>query len=132
MIATSARVEVEAGEALARFFAWDEARQLAAFRVWGTPPPIGDFVLGPPLVHSPSRVTFLLWDSDDPPGSRFPYRAMLVRQDHRGWAIRTIQSQCASCFGAGVVDAESRLCDTCQAEGWGVASGRKRLVDIQD
>ena len=127
---TTTRTEAEAEDALRRFLTWDRERQEAAFTVWGTPPPLGEFVVGPALICGQGRVTFLLWDSVDPPESRFPYRAILVRRPEGTWAIRTIQSQCTACLGTGLVEADSELCDSCNAEGWGVASGRKRTVVV--
>ena len=122
-------IETEAAQALQRFLTWPEPARDAAFMVWGTPAPVGHFVVGPSLAHSRDRVTFLLWDSVDPPGARFPYRAMLTRAEGT-WAIRTIQSQCTACFGTGLVEADSECCGSCQAEGWGVSSGRKRPVVV--
>ena len=121
---------LEARDALSQFLAWEDDRRAAAFAIWGTPAPVGRFVIGPPLVHSRERVTFLLWDSADPPEARFPYRAMLLRRRDGQWAIRSIQSQCTACFGTGLVEADSQLCDSCQAEGWGVSNGRKRPVVV--
>jgi hypothetical protein len=130
MIATERETEAPARAALDRFLTWGPEAQAAAFAEWGTPPPVGHFLVGPALTAGSGRVFFLLWDSFDPPGSRFPYRALLQRRADGTWAIRTIQSQCASCFGTGLVDGESRLCDTCLAEGWGGVAGRETLVPV--
>jgi hypothetical protein len=109
---------------LVRSLADEEFLERKLAESW-TPGPAGAFVVGPGLVaKSPlaSRLTatFLLFDSADSPGFGLPYRADLVSFGGAGWQLESIESMCVSCFGTGVLEGESRLCDTCGAVGWGV------------
>lgn len=70
------------------------------------------------------QAVFTLRDSADPKDT-VPYRAVMVsdppghKTDRVRWLLISIESQCLSCFGAGVVEREQRPCDTCGAVGWG-------------
>ena len=98
-----------------------------------TASPLGDFVIGRGLLEAESEfgfqaARFLLRDSADSPGYGLPYRALLVRDldvvTGRGiqqlWGLRSLESQCPSCFGTGVLEFEERPCDTCGGVGWGL------------
>ena len=91
-----------------------------------TPNPVGNFVVGPGLlVEQPSspgfwriEASFVLWDSADSPGFRMPYRARVVEEAF--WRVESIESQCPSCLGTGILEYDERPCDTCGAVGWGL------------
>lgn len=110
-------------------------RLLQAMQRWGVAPPTGEFEIVDGVVNDRTdHATFLLEDSGDPVGSRWPYKAFLRRLDGKrrrrwvvhkttgqivrstysneafwvglthGWGVTSIVAQCASCFGSGVLE----------------------------
>lgn len=102
-----------------------------AFLAWCTPPPTGHFILGPGrLVPSwgdaDLGAAFVVWDSAEPEGSRWPYQAYLAHRTDAGWSVNWVLAQCASCFGVGLTeDSGTEICGTCGGSGWGVLGSRE-------
>lgn len=90
----------------------------SALRRWATAPPFGEFVVGSGLTAADTAV-FVVWESAESPRANWPYLARLMRAGG-GWSLVSLLSQCPSCFGSGLLDPDSRPCDTCLARGWGL------------
>lgn len=135
----------DARAALEATLAVDGTTLSLRLRTWRTPPPLGAFVIGDGILlprdemaEGAPRVfkaVFMLRDSADSLGYGMPYRAKLSqdRWNHPagGWLVEAIESQCLSCFGAGVVEREVHPCDTCGAVGWGLREVLTGTWDVE-
>ncbi len=122
----------------------DDPQLVVALQMWGTPPPIGNFLVGEGVIlsgendigtrrlvsrllpHAPEsdhsddrsahQALLNVWDSAN---YSMLFRA-LMSSSPDGWAIDWLVAQCASCFGTGIAD--QAKCGTCGGAGWGTLS----------
>ncbi len=68
-----------------------------------------------------AEATVLLNDSGDIAGDAYPYIARFIETPGRGWTLIALDALCPSCGGSGLIDRNSRICDTCAGTGWGTS-----------
>jgi hypothetical protein len=77
-----------------------------------------------------SEATVLLRDSADAGPEGYPFVARFIREPGRQWRLIALDPMCPSCFGSGLIDANTRLCDTCGGTGWG--TGKMEFLTGED
>ncbi len=100
-----------------------------AYAKWGTVE-LRDFEIASGLIVTPPpesdlAALFLIWDCEDPAGTRWPHQALVVHSADVGWSVNWILAQCTSCFGVGIVGSGpgvEEICGTCGGGGWGLLS----------
>ena len=68
-----------------------------------------------------AEATVLLHDSRDSAAHAYPYIAKFIEKPGRGWVLMALDALCPSCGGSGLIDQNSRICDTCAGTGWGTS-----------
>ncbi len=136
-------IEPSLGDAIAKFVAlWPSAAEpsdtpsgapdgpdLAAFLVAYGPGdfsarPRGRFVVRDVVIARAgdrAEATVLLNDSVETGRDGYPFVARFFKHGGGRWRLLTVDALCPSCFGSGLIDGNSRICDTCAGTGWGTS-----------
>jgi hypothetical protein len=106
----------------------------ASLHAWGCAVPEGKLgIVGGLICASAPQdgdVAAVLLLRDSGSSLAWPYRAKLVRVPGSGWALTSIQHQCPSCFGLGLLEDE-QPCATCEFEGWGSGQHAPHMVWLE-
>lgn len=86
--------------------------------------PRGSFEVLDGVVCGEAVATFLVIDTASAPVSPELYLAILRQRPGRAagmrWQLDSLQANCPSCLGTGLVSGDSKICRTCGGGGWGV------------